>query len=148
MGGIEYSVRHGEDYLLLNNCSRCRCEDGEPEYCEQVDDCSKFTEGERGPRGCQLNGTELAHQDTFQVDCNMCGCRNGKITCTHRTCEVDDDDDGDDDEEEACETCRKQSRSPVCGPDSRTYHSACYAINCLGYSPADLRPGPCSSYVS
>ncbi len=143
MGGVEYSVHHGEDYLLPNNCSRCQCEDGEPAFCQALDDCSPFVGGGKKPVGCEVEGVELAHGETFEVDCNRCGCRNGKITCTNRKCEDDDDSD-----EGLCQSCRKQPRSPVCAPDGRTYHSACYAINCLGHLQVDLRRGACASYVS
>ncbi len=141
VNGVEYNVRHGDDYLI-SNCSRCQCDDGEPAFCEALGDCSAFVGGGGGPQGCEVEGVELSHGEVFDVDCNMCGCRNGKVTCTNRKCEGDDENEG------SCKSCRKQSRSPVCAPDGLTYYSACYAVNCAGHSPVDLRSGACSSYVS
>ena len=68
MGDREYSVRHGEYFFKPGNCSRCLCDDGEATFCEYIGDCD-FAMGQRS---CDVEGTELAHGDTFEVSTQDC----------------------------------------------------------------------------
>ena len=77
----------------------------------------------------------------LQVDCNLCRCRNGRVSCTHTRCEEEEEEDT------PCMRCRFSPRDPVCGPDGRTYQSRCYATECVGLSSVQLLPGPCTRYV-
>ena len=84
----------------------------------------------------------------FQVgDCNLCGCNNGRLTCTDiEECEGEGDED--DEQETRCERCQDAPQRLVCGRDGRTYRSRCIAMNCSGLRDADILRGPCSNQVS
>ena len=77
----------------------------------------------------------------------MCGCNNGRLTCT----DIDDcrDDDEDRDEDETrCERCQDAPTRLVCGRDRVTYRSLCTAINCSRLRDSDiLKDGPCTNQV-
>ena len=76
----------------------------------------------------------------------MCGCNNGRLTCT----DIDgcrDKNDEQDEDERKCERCQDASMSLVCGRDGRTYNSRCIAMNCSGLGENDILDGPCSNQV-
>ena len=78
--------------------------------------------------------------------CNMCGCSNGRLTCT----DIDgcrDRDEEHNEDERKCERCQDTPMSLVCGRDGRTYHSRCIAMNCSGLGEDDIIDGPCSNQV-
>ena len=77
----------------------------------------------------------------------MCGCNNGRLTCTDiEGCE--DEGEEDDEEERRCERCQDAPQRLVCGRDGRTYRSRCFAMNCSSLRDIDILDGPCSSQVS
>ena len=89
-----------------------------------------------------------AHYYSWQVGkCNMCGCNNGRLTCTDIE-ECEDEGEEDDDKERRCERCQDAPQRLVCGRDGRTFRSRCHAMNCSGLSDIDVLDGPCSSQVS
>ena len=79
--------------------------------------------------------------------CNLCGCNNGRLTCTDIE-ECEDEGEEDDEEERRCERCQDAPQRLVCGRDGRTYRSRCFAINCSRLTADDILEGPCSSQVN
>ena len=76
----------------------------------------------------------------------MCGCNNGRLTCTDiEECEGEGEED--DEQETRCEKCQDAPQRLVCGRDGRTYRSRCIAMNCSGLRDVDVLDGPCSSQV-
>ena len=77
----------------------------------------------------------------------MCGCNNGRLTCT----DIDGcRDEGDEREEDEmrCERCQNAPARLVCGRDGRTFRSRCIAMNCSGLREQDIIDGPCASQVN
>ena len=83
----------------------------------------------------------------FQIGkCNMCGCHNGRLTCTDiKGCK--DDSEHQDEHKRRCEQCQEAPMKLVCGRDGRTYRSRCVAVNCSGLGENDILDGPCSNQV-
>ena len=77
----------------------------------------------------------------------MCGCNNGRLTCTDIE-ECKDEEEGDDERKRRCERCQDVPQSLVCGRDGRTYRSRCFAVNCSSLRDVDVLDGPCSSQVA
>ena len=85
----------------------------------------------------------------FQVDCNQCICKNGRLACTRRLCaDVGEREEEDPEEERNCRSCATMSEEPVCGVDRVTYPSRCFAMRCRGLNATQLRAGRCSRRVS
>ena len=76
----------------------------------------------------------------------MCGCNNGRLTCTDIE-ECRDKNDERDENERRCEKCQQVPPMLVCGRDGRTHHSRCIAMNCSGLGENDVLDGPCSNQV-
>ena len=67
----------------------------------------------------------------------MCGCNNGRLTCTDSEgCEGEGEED--DEQETRCEMCQDAPQRLVCGRDGRTYRSRCIAMNCSGLRDVDV----------
>lgn len=47
-----------------------------------------------------------------------------------------------------CLECDKIRGPPVCGPNWKTYRSACHAYHCAGFQIDDVKEGKCESFVS
>ena len=78
--------------------------------------------------------------------CNLCGCNNGRLTCT----DIDgcrDEDEERDEDKMRCERCQDAPARLVCGRDGRTYRSRCIARNCSRLGDDDVIDGPCPSQV-
>ena len=78
--------------------------------------------------------------DILQVDCNLCGCRNGELRCTRRKCEERKLTD-------RCQECLSAPQEQVCGINGVTYPSGCVATYCAGLAPFDFFNGSCPSVV-
>ena len=76
----------------------------------------------------------------------MCGCNNGRLTCTDID-ECKDRSEDRDDAEQRCDRCQDAPARLVCGRDGRTFRSRCVAMNCSGLGENDILDGPCSSQV-
>ena len=125
---------------------------------------------------CTLeDGEVLLHSETRQVGCDVCGCKDGRLRCTHqKDCEVsknifapmictyslilslppslsltytNQDKEDNTTVPDPCDMCRDQPTSPVCGPDGRNHLSRCTAIYCAGIPAVELKDGPCQSQV-
>ena len=77
----------------------------------------------------------------------MCGCNNGRLTCTDIE-ECEDEGEEDDEQERRCERCQDAPQRLVCGRDGRTYRSRCIAMNCSRLRDVDILDGPCTRQVS
>ena len=76
----------------------------------------------------------------------MCGCNNGRLTCTDIE-ECEDETDEEDEQEGRCDRCQDAPQRLVCGRDGRTFLSRCSAMNCSGLRDVDILDGPCSNQV-
>ena len=164
VNGERIEFNHGTTVLNRTNCSRCLCVNGRLRFCKQAKEnctahhltgrhsCTVESRGEiqHGEKfRVLINSPQLLMYDTcitLQVDCNICGCRFGRLSCTHRRC-----DGGNQTQIEnrraRCLRCHFQPRNPVCGPNGRTYASYCHAVECVGLPPVTLLRGPCTDYV-
>ncbi|KAF4519249.1 hypothetical protein B566_EDAN002137 [Ephemera danica] len=99
---------------------------------------------------CRCSGQgiiEAEHGAWFYMDCNLCSCYAGEITCSKRQCQVTS--------RSSLVQSKPQDFSslpcncpphhvPVCGRNGNTYPSSCLA-KCAGLKDADFEFGPCSS---
>ena len=152
----EYSVNNGR-YSLYDGqsmyerrdgqCLECTCSNGEVE-CEMEEDEDSCGEADSragskgGSRGddsfCGFQGERLENGESVNVDCNVCRCRRGKVSCTRRPCLG---------QQECRASCRNATKGPVCGPGAVTFPSRCVAT-CFGLNDSELIDGPCSNRVS
>ena len=147
-----YSLYHGQSVYRQDGeqCFECSCSDGVME-CEFEDDedCGRGNSRTRGSsrsqgsssRGrysCEYQGEELGDGESINVDCNVCRCRRGRVSCTRRPCPG---------QTECRMMCRNATGGPVCGPGAVTFPSRCVA-NCFGVKDSELIDGPCSNRVS
>ena len=138
-GPKKFRVSHGKTYFDVANCRTCQCSDGNATaFCSEGGNCSFLISTE--PMNCTLpNGDVLLNGRAMMIGCDVCGCRDGRIECTHsRHCRRPQD---------TCEKCKRLRPGPVCGPDGRNHLTECAAVNCAGFSPVDLERGPCQSQV-
>ncbi|XP_053683316.1 reversion-inducing cysteine-rich protein with Kazal motifs [Sabethes cyaneus] len=118
----------------VNGCLKvCRCgTSGRIEKCQPLP-CISYD-------SCSLAGKRFQHLSFFYVECNICSCFAGEITCTKKQCRVPG------------VTFNKSFTSlpcncpphyvPVCGRNGNTYPSACIA-KCSGIQDGDISFGPC-----
>ena len=128
-------------------CLECTCSNGEIE-CEmeeEEDSCRRGRSRSRSrsrSRGrdysCEYDGVTLEDGESVDVDCNVCRCRRGKVSCTRRPCPG---------QRECRDICRNATRGPVCGPGGVTFPSRCVAT-CFGLNDSELLDEPCSNRVS
>ncbi|XP_078571967.1 reversion-inducing cysteine-rich protein with Kazal motifs-like isoform X4 [Branchiostoma floridae x Branchiostoma japonicum] len=93
---------------------------------------------------CLVGGQIKDHGTSFELDCNICACFAGELTCTKRPCLSL----GSTEEERRRYTglpcnCADQF-VPVCAHNGRTYPSACLA-RCAGLLDHQFEFGTCSS---
>ena len=81
------------------------------------------------------------------MNCKVCRCVDGHLRCLRGVCQDEEDDDAADEDNKKCYACIRETVSPVCGNDGRTYPSSCLATNCRGLSTDDIVPGRCSEKV-
>lgn len=149
VNGRQYSAGHGEPAINFNTtsnqCRLCRCSNGRFMFCTEVD-CPYVRD--TGTRPCNVSGRMVPHRETYGDDCNTCRCINGYVRCTRRDCSDDEDDDKDNlDNDEPFAVCHRMARSPMCGPNLRTYPNDC-AARAAGFEGIELVPGACSRDVS
>lgn len=109
----------------------CRCnENGHIEDCQPLPCISYDT--------CNLAGKNIPHGSWFYVECNVCSCFAGEITCTKKTCRI-----GVSDASYTSFPCNCPSHYvPVCGKNGKTYPSACIA-KCNGLQDFEFDYGAC-----
>lgn len=112
----------------------CRCnQNGHIEDCQPLPCITYDT--------CNLAGRSIAHGSWFYVECNVCSCFAGEITCTRKQCRLND----------ASYTsfpCNCPAHFvPVCGKNGKTYPSACIA-KCNGLQDFEFEYGACDLATS
>uniref|UniRef100_A0A1B0D106 Reversion-inducing cysteine-rich protein with Kazal motifs n=1 Tax=Phlebotomus papatasi TaxID=29031 RepID=A0A1B0D106_PHLPP len=92
---------------------------------------------------CNLAGRQIDHGSWFYVECNICSCFAGEITCTKKQCRIL----GISDDSYTSLPCNCPPHYvPVCGRNGKTYPSACVA-KCSGLQDADIEYGACSNKI-
>ncbi|XP_055691671.1 reversion-inducing cysteine-rich protein with Kazal motifs [Lutzomyia longipalpis] len=92
---------------------------------------------------CNLAGRQIEHASWFYVECNICSCFAGEITCTKKQCRIPGISDGS----YTSLPCNCPPHFvPVCGRNGKTYPSACVA-KCAGLQDADIEYGACSGRI-
>lgn len=110
----------------------CRCaKSGRLESCQPLP-CISY-------ESCSMSGKKIEHGTWFAVECNVCSCFAGEITCTKRQCRIP----GIADQSYTSLPCNCPPHYvPVCGRNGQTYPSACVA-KCAGLKDADIEFGAC-----
>ncbi|GFG31799.1 hypothetical protein Cfor_04236 [Coptotermes formosanus] len=91
---------------------------------------------------CWLANRKIEHGMWFYIDCNICSCYAGEITCRKKQCEVTSL--GVLDPAYTSLPCNcPPHHVPVCGRNGNTYPSSCLA-RCAGLKDADFEFGSCS----
>ncbi|CAD7005890.1 unnamed protein product [Ceratitis capitata] len=127
------------DKLVMDNLvgafKVCRCSaEGRIEHCQPL---PSFTYAK-----CYLpGGWKYAHGTSFYLECNLCSCFAGEITCTKKQCRLANYLDPS----YTSLPCNCPTHFvPVCGTNGNTYHSACIA-KCLGMQDNELQYGACAT---
>lgn len=110
----------------------CRCnESGVIDHCQPLP-CITYD-------SCNLAGRTIDHGSWFYVECNICSCFAGEITCTKKQCRIP----GVTDHSYTSLPCNCPPHYvPVCGKNGKTFPSACVA-KCTGLQDYDYEYGPC-----
>lgn len=110
----------------------CRCgSSGRLDNCSPVT-CISYD-------SCQLSERRIEHGSWFYVECNICSCFAGDITCTKKQCRIP----GISDQSYTSLPCNcPPHHVPVCGKNGYTYPSACVS-KCVGLQDADIEYGAC-----
>lgn len=118
----------------LKDCPKiCQCAShGIVERCQPLP-CFHFDP-------CHLGSRKISHNSWFYMDCNMCSCYSGEITCRKKQCE----EIGQDSSYTSLPCKCPPHHVPVCGRNGNTYPSSCLA-KCAGLTDVDFEFGPCSS---
>lgn len=88
---------------------------------------------------CQLSDRHIEHGSWFRVECNICSCFAGDITCTKKQCRIP----GIPDHSYTSLPCNcPPHHVPVCGRNGYTYPSACIS-KCAGLQDSDIEFGAC-----
>ncbi|EDV97140.1 reversion-inducing cysteine-rich protein with Kazal motifs [Drosophila grimshawi] len=86
-------------------------------------------------------GRSFRHGTSFYLECNLCSCFAGEITCTKQQCRLPDYVDAS----YTSLPCNCAAHYvPVCGANGNTYPSACVA-KCLGLLEANYVYGACNA---
>ena len=61
-GGRNFTVRHGESFVMRDRCVRCRCNDGMSDGCVQdpLIDCRRLNPGDN-PQDCTRGDITIEH---------------------------------------------------------------------------------------
>lgn len=104
----------------------CRCsKNGRLENCHPLP-CISYD-------SCLLAERKIEHGTWFPVECNVCSCFAGEITCTKRQCRIP----GISDQSYTSLPCNCPPHYvPVCGRNGQTYPSACVS-KCAGKTGAN-----------
>lgn len=105
-----------------NGCLKiCKCSaSGRIEKCQPLP-CISY-------ESCFLGGRRIEHNSWFYVECNICSCFAGEITCTKKQCHIQ----GISDKTYTSLPCNCPLHYvPVCAKNGNTYPSACIA-KCTG----------------
>ena len=151
INGRQFTVDHDEEgvnfNMQRNMCGLCRCDDGTFEDCMEID--CPYVRDDDGNNMCTAGQRMYSQRQSFQNDCNMCRCLNGRVECTRRDCSDDEDDDDDDrDTDNEFAACRRMPRSPVCATTRmRTFPNRCAAL-AAGFERFEITEGACSRDVS
>lgn len=99
----------------------CRCsKNGRLESCHSLP-CISYD-------SCNLADRKIEHGTWFPVECNICSCFAGEISCTKRQCRIP----GISDQSYTSLPCNCPPHFvPVCGRNGQTYPSACVS-KCAG----------------
>ena len=146
---LQFRVPHGQTFFDAANCRMCQCNDGDLySLCTQSNNTCALLVPKNESQNCTTSSGEiLEHGTVMEEECEACGCRDGRLKCTHsrRHCKPATPSGN---ESDVCNQCRREGPpGPVCGPDGRNHISSCAAIKCAGVSPLDIRTGPCQSEV-
>ncbi|EDV26254.1 uncharacterized protein TRIADDRAFT_54057 [Trichoplax adhaerens] len=89
-------------------------------------------------QSCRIAGKKtIEHGKQFYDHCNLCGCFNGKITCTKKNCSASV---GKPIKGLPCDCQLKYE--PVCGINGQTFGNPCLA-QCAGLGEDEYRTGQC-----
>ncbi|KAG4072634.1 hypothetical protein HA402_004723 [Bradysia odoriphaga] len=115
----------------------CKCGlSGRIEHCQPLP-CVVYD-------SCMLAGKKIEHASWFHVECNICSCFAGEITCTKKQCKMP----GISDKSFTSLPCNCPPHYvPVCARNGMTYSSACVA-RCTGIPDTGIEFGPCSKKSS
>lgn len=110
----------------------CQCgKSGRIEHCQPLP-CISYD-------SCSVAGKKIDHSSWFYVECNICSCFAGEITCTKKQCKID----GVSDRSYTSLPCNCPAHHvPVCARNGKTYPSACVA-KCTGLHDSDIEFGTC-----
>lgn len=110
----------------------CRCAgSGRLENCQMLP-CLSY-------EACKLSDRRIEHGSWFYVECNICSCFAGDITCTKRQCRLP----GIADKSYTSLPCNcPPHHVPVCGRNGNTYPSACIS-KCVGIHPNEIEYRAC-----
>lgn len=121
--------------LKQKDCFKvCRClASGRLENCSNLQ-CITYD-------SCQLSDRIIEHGSWFHIECNICSCFAGDITCTKRQCRIA----GLSDHSYTSLPCNCSPHYvPSCGRNGYTYPSACVA-KCAGLIDSNVKFGTCKS---
>jgi reversion-inducing cysteine-rich kazal motif protein len=111
----------------------CKCHDGSLNKCINLP-CVKLS-------SCTIMNQTIPHGYSIEIECNVCGCFAGEITCTKKQCRLL----GDLQTSFMSLPCNCPPHyTPVCGSNGKTYPSSCIA-KCAGLADADFTFGACES---
>lgn len=110
----------------------CRCSsNGRFENCQQLQ-CISYD-------ACMHSDKRIEHGTWFSIECNICSCFAGDITCTRKQCQIP----GISDHTFTSLPCNCPPHYvPVCGRNGYTYPSACVS-KCAGLQDTDIEFGAC-----
>nr|XP_018913097.1 PREDICTED: reversion-inducing cysteine-rich protein with Kazal motifs [Bemisia tabaci] len=92
---------------------------------------------------CWLGVKQIDHGAWFYMECNVCSCYAGEITCTKKQCDIPALGGHDFTYTSLPCNCARHY-VPVCGRNGNTYPNSCLA-KCAGLTDADFEFGQCES---
>lgn len=112
----------------------CQCtESGRVEKCQPLP-CVHY-------QFCNIGSRRIEHSSWFYIECNICSCFAGEITCTKKQCKIP----GISERTYTTLPCNcPPHHVPVCGRNGKTYPSSCLA-KCNGLQDGELEFGSCQN---